>query len=111
MRIKEPLLVTKNCTVISRRLESIANCIRGFERKQKLTRSQQIDFSIETQLLRTSACIKYGVWVTECGEWICDCGAVVGQDYKGLFFLRLLLFSFTKCFRVLLGFDDYLPIQ
>ena len=57
--------------------------MRGFERKQKLTHSQQMDFSIETQLLRTSACIKYGVWVTECGEWICGCGADAGQNYKG----------------------------
>ena len=43
----------------------------------------KMDFSIETQLLRTGACIKYGVWVTECSEWICGCGAVVGQDYTG----------------------------
>ena len=23
------------------------------------------------------------MWVTECGEWVRGCGAVVGQDYKG----------------------------
>ena len=34
-------------------------------------------------IVRTGAFIKYGVWVTECGEWIHSYGVVVGKDYKG----------------------------
>ena len=68
----------------------MANGIHGFEWKQNLTRSVNGHFD-RNPILRTGACIKYGVWVTGCREWIRSYGAVLVRIIRDLFFLRLLI--------------------